>query len=67
MTAFQLADYLNRSEASSSSAMPLSSTVHRLGAELCSTKNLSSSHADSVIKELVKFRENLELEGGQNS
>ena len=42
--------------------MPLSSTMHRLGAELNSTKNLTSSHADSVIKELIKFRENLEGE-----
>ena len=59
VSAFQLADYLSRSE---TSAMPLSSTMHRLGAELNSTKNLTSSHADSVIKELIKFRENLEGE-----
>ena len=59
VTAFQLADYLKRFE---SSAMPLSSTIHRLGAELSSTRNLSSSHADSVIKELLRFRDGLEGE-----
>ena len=56
---FQLTDYLARF---ASSSMPLTAAIRSIGAELCSTRNLRSHHADAVIKELLKLRDNLEGE-----
>ena len=76
VTAFQLADYLsggNSAAAALSAAisttttatattspMPLSSAIHHLGAEISSTNNLTSTYADAVVKEVMRFREKLE-------
>ena len=66
LTAFQLADYLSGWKSSdgarsmTTSAMPLSSAIHHLGAEISSTNNLTSTFADAVVKEVMRFREKLE-------
>ena len=70
VTAFQLADYLSGGNSAASaisatttattSAMPLSSAIHHLGAEISSTNNLTSTFPDAVVKEVMRFREKLE-------
>ena len=56
VTALQLSDYLARFK---SFPMPLTAAVRSVGAELCATRNLRSSHPDVVIRELLKMRDNL--------
>lgn len=57
VTVYQLAEYLKKFD---TNPLPISAAVHRLGAELCSTRNLMTANPDLVIKELLRFRDNLE-------